>query len=275
MGWKAFVGGVLLAACGSTAQVRPPVEPAPRTPEPPPAAAAPAPLAAERASDRQESNVHVRGIEGSMSSYDVNQTMERRSDELSACHAPRVRAVPALSGAIEYAIKVDAEGNVGDVTVKSSDVGDLVLERCIGEVIHGKPFPRPNGGDAKFTWSMTLEPAYASAAPEAWEAGQVDKALDKYLPDLHEACSDAKPARLGAIAYVNKKGRVVAASITPNGRASDEELDCLIGELRKWSMPRPKQSRFAKVSFSLSLAGRPRVGVKKVSMARPRPNKKR
>jgi hypothetical protein len=269
---RGWVVCVVLAACASGKEAqRSPEEP--RTPEPTPAPVVEAPPPAT-APDR-ESSVNVRGIEGSMSSYDVNQTMEGRSQELSACHAPRVRAVPALSGNIEYAIKVDAEGNVGDVAVRRSDVGDLALERCIGEVIQSKPFPRPNGGDAKFTWSMILEPAYASAAPEAWEAEQVDKALDKYLPDLHEACSDAKPARLGAIAYVNKKGRVVAASITPNGRASDEELDCLVSELRKWSLPRPKQSRFAKVSFSLSLAGRSPAKAKSVATTRPRPKKKR
>jgi hypothetical protein len=264
---------VVLAACASGKEAqRPPEEPRASEPTPSPVVEAAPPAAPEP--DPRESAVNIRGIEGSMSSYDVNQAMEGRSDALSACHAPRVRAVPALSGAIEYAIKVDAEGNVGDVAVRSSDVGDLALERCIGEVIESEPFPRPNGGDAKFTWSMILEPAYASAAPEAWQAEQVDKALDRYLPDLHEVCSDARPARLGAIAYVNKKGRVVAASITPNGRASDEELDCLVTELRKWSLPRPKQSRFAKVSFSLSLAGRSPVKAK-VAASRPKPKKKR
>jgi hypothetical protein len=268
-----WTGCLVMAACGGGAEVqRPPATPAPSEPvaversEPAPAAAQPPP-------DR-ESHVAVRGIEGSMSSYDVNNTMEERSGELSACHGPRVRVVPALSGAIEYAIKVDAEGNVGDVTVKSSDLGDLVLERCIGAVISGKPFPRPNGGDAKFTWSMTLEPAHASAVPEAWEAEQVDKALDRYLPELHETCSDAKPARLVATAYVNKRGRVLAASVRGKGGASDEELDCVISELRKWSMPRPK-SRFAKVSFSLALAGRTPAKAKAVVASKPRPKKKR
>jgi hypothetical protein len=250
-----FFVSATLVACGAATPREPTV--AAEQPEPEPQ---PEPVSERRpppAQDDADSKVAVRGIEGSMSSYDVNATMEGQGGELQACHEKRARAVPALSGAVEYRIRVDGEGKVNEVKVHGSDLGDLTLERCVGAVIERTPFPKPNGGDARFSWTMTLEPAYAAAVPEAWEAEQIEQVLDKRLSDLHEECDVEKHARhLGATAYVNKRGRVVAASVTGKSAASDEHLDCIVVELRKWPMPRPKHSRFAKVSFPLFSAQR-------------------
>nr|ANY58038.1 hypothetical protein [uncultured bacterium] len=240
---------VLLMACGG-AQANTPVEHAAAEPAPP-VRAAPAPVTSAPGAEAEatgESRLAVRGIEGSMSGHDVNQTMERRTSELAACQA---HAVPALTGAVVYGIKVDGEGQVNEVTLRSSDLGDRSLERCVAEVIERTPFPRPNGGNARFTWTMTLEPASARAVPEAWEREQIEQVIDKNLSELHEECKIESFARhLGATAYVNKRGRVIAASVTGKSGATDEHLDCVVLALRKWRMPKPKL-RFAKVSFPL------------------------
>ena len=254
-------------ACGGASL---PKEPA-HAPEPAPAALVetpPAPPPPAEQEEHAESRVKVRGIEGSMNGHDVRTTMEEQNDQLAACHEPRARVNPALSGEVEYGIKVDGEGRVGEVTVRRSDLGDRTHERCVSEVIARTPFPRPNGGDARFTWTLSLEPAYASAVPEAWEAEQIEKVIDKRMAALHADCNVESQARhLGATAYINKRGRVVAASVTGKSAASEEDLDCIVLELRKWPMPKPKHSRFAKVSFSLK-ASQP-------ALAQRRPSRKR
>lgn len=251
---RGVVGCVLLMACSgvqSQANLEP-VAPSEELAQTEPAPVEPVAQGDEAPEPEREHHMEkklaVRGIEGSMSSFDVNATMERQNAELAACQA---RAVPALTGVVVYGIQVDAQGTVHDVTVQSSDLGDRALERCVSDVIARTAFPRPNGGAARFTWTMTLEPASERSVPEAWEREQIERVLEKNLASLHEECGIASFARhLGATAYVNKKGRVVAAGVTGKSGATDEHLDCVVLSLRKWRMPKPKQ-RFAKVSFSL------------------------
>ena len=75
--------------------------------------------------------------------------------------------------------------------------------------------------------------------------------------------------KLDVTAYVNKKGRVVAASVMPRNGAEVEEADCIVLALRKWPMPRPKQKRFAKVSFELASAQPVLVAKAKVGKKSP------
>jgi hypothetical protein len=239
---------LVLAACGTTSQQAPVAHAPAHTPAPAVAQAEPAP-------PRVETPVKISGIEGSMSSYDVRATMDKRGAALGACHEPRARVVPALSGTIEFAIAVSGEGAVSEVSVASSDLGDRTLERCVSQVIAETAFPRPNGGDARVTWTMILEPTRASAAAEPWDRERIAKVLDKKLPELREECSVNGGGQFDVTAYVNKRGRVVAAGVTSRRAAKPEDLDCIVSELRSWSMPRPKTSRFAKVTFGLGSVG--------------------
>ncbi len=217
----------------------------------PTVAATPAP--APPAEHTRGEGVAVSGIEGSMSSYDVRTTMERRSVELAACHEPRARIVPALHGTVEFAIAVDREGHVGQVSVRASDLGDRTLEHCISDLIRDTPFPRPHGGDAQVTWTMMLEPTRAGLLAESWETEQVARVIDKHLETLQNDCGVTDPSEpLDVTAYVNKRGRVVSAGVISQHESTTQDLDCIVKELRSWPMPKPKHTRFAKVSFTLA-----------------------
>lgn len=215
-----------------------------------------------------------------MSSYDVRTTMERRGNELLACQEPRVRVVPVMAGTVEFAIQVDRQGKVGEVLVRASDLGDRVLERCISDVIVQTPFPPPNGGDAKVTWTMILEPARAGMEPELWEQEHIEKVIDEHLEELKTEC-DLPPQskKFDVTAYVNRRGRVVSASVMARGLAPSEHLDCIVEKLGQWPMPKPKTSRFAKVSFKLASVGKPREAERRQGRAksnvRSRPRRRR
>jgi hypothetical protein len=199
--------------------------------------------------ERANSTVKVRGIEGTMSSYDVRDAMERRNDEFAACHEPRASVVPVLSGSIEFGIQVFPDGRVGRVIVRASDLGDRVLERCFVEVITSKPFPRPNGGEANVTYTMLLEPAGSSDA-EAWEPSRLERLLAKREPTLRETCGIEGAASVTVTAYVNGNGRVIAAGVAGADGMTNEQFDCIADDLRSWPMPKARK-RWAKVSFAL------------------------
>lgn len=207
----------------------------------------------ERASPaaKAKQNVQVQGIEGTLHSFDVKVTMEQKTREFAACHEPRARRVPILSGSLEFGIQVEHTGTVLQVDLRTSDVGDRELERCFVEVIRATQFPKPNGGDANVTYTMLLAPGGKAREPEQWGSERVQHLLDKRGADLSEQCELPRGGDFTITAYVNKKGRVVAAGVTTRAPVEASQFDCISKALKRWPMPKPHKKRFAKVTFPL------------------------
>lgn len=198
--------------------------------------------------------VEVRGIEGTLGNFEVRVTMEQKSQDFAACHEPRASRVPPLSGSIEFAIHVKSTGEVIEVDLNSSDVGDRQLERCFIDVIRATQFPRPNGGDAKVSYTMLLGPARKGREPEQWAPDRVRRILSKHGGDVAEKCELPRGGAYTVTAYVNARGRILAAGVTSRAPTQAEQFDCIAESLRRWPMPRPSKKRFAKVTFPLRAA---------------------
>lgn len=199
--------------------------------------------------DKREKQVAVQGIEGTLSNFDVRVTMEKHGKQFGKCHEPRARKVPALAGAVEFKIHVLTSGEVSEVQVRVSDLGDRVLERCLSEVILASKFPQPHGGEADVTWNMLLEPR-KGRAPEQWETDRVERVLRKHRSELLETCDAKGGNSITVTAYVSSRGRVLSAGVAATKEWSDEQFDCIAEELRSWPMPKPRKG-VAKVSFPL------------------------
>lgn len=107
---------------------------------------------AETAAEAEERAVAVRGIEGTMSSYDVRATLDGRGEDFDRCHEPRRRG----RGKIEFRIRILPNGDVSDVNVRRSNVRNRELVGCYSEVIMASRFPPPHGGYADVTWSTKV-----------------------------------------------------------------------------------------------------------------------
>jgi hypothetical protein len=238
---------IFLTACAGTQVSAPPPE----------RASAPLPAResiAERET-RADSRVNVAGIEGSLSGSEVRRAMEKRGRAFAACHEARAKQLPRLAGSIEFAIRVAGDGQVLQVDVRASDLGDRQLERCFVEVIAGMPFPSPNGGEAKVTWTMALGPARPGADPEKWEKQRIQRVLSKRLPELRASCSLPHVGAFMVTAYINRSGRVVTAGVSTRDDTEPEQLDCIAEALRTWRMPSPRKGSLAKVRFPVGAAG--------------------
>ncbi len=199
--------------------------------------------------ERQEKHVAVQGIEGTLSNFDVRVTMEHHSKEFARCHETRARRVPHVAGNIEFKIHVLTSGEVSDVRVHASDLGDRPLERCLSEVIQNAKFPEPHGGEADVAWNMALAPS-GRAPAEVWETDRVERIVKKHKSDLLATCDARRAGPFQVTAYVSPSGRVLAAGVAAERSSSAEHFDCIAEELRSWPMPRPRKG-VAKVSFSL------------------------
>jgi hypothetical protein len=236
------MGGVV-GGCAGAAEVTPSAALQPQA-----AVAAPSVAQREAAADAR---VNVAGIEGTFSAYDVNRTVEGHAEAFAACHEPRARRIPPLGGRIAFGIEVAHSGEVKRVVVRHSDVGDRVLEQCFSDVIRAVQFPRPNGGDADVSWTTEISPPWASREPEVWDAERVKRVASKRSARLRERCELPRRRRVNVTAYVNRRGRVIAASVAPGAAHKPEQLDCIVDTLRSWTMPRPRKRRWAKVSFAI------------------------
>jgi hypothetical protein len=200
--------------------------------------------------------VQVQGIEGTLASFDVKVTMEKKAREFAACHEPRARRVPMLSGSIEFGIHVKHSGDVSGVELRSSDVGDRELERCFADVIRNMQFPRPNGGDANVSYTMFLGPPHKGREPEVWTEGRVQHLVQKRLSEVRAECALERGEAFTVTAYVNARGKVIAAGVAAKTVIETERFDCIADQLARWPMPKPSKKRVAKVTFALPTNGR-------------------
>jgi hypothetical protein len=195
--------------------------------------------------------VEVKGIEGTLGNFEVKTAMEQKAREFAACHEPRASRVPPLSGSVEFAIVVKKTGDVMEVELRNSDIGDRALERCLMDVVRATHFPKPNGGDAKVSYTMLLGPARKGREPEQWDADRVRRISSKHGADVAEKCELPRGGAYTVTAYVNAQGRILAAGVTSRAPTESEQFDCIADSLRGWPMPRPSKKRFAKVTFPL------------------------
>jgi hypothetical protein len=143
-----------------------------------------------------------------------------------------------------------SSGEVSDVFVRVSDLGDRVLERCLSEVIQAAHFPAPHGGEADVTWNMLLEPARKGRAPEQWETAHVERVLRKLGGEVLATCDAKRGGPITVTAYVSRSGKVLAAGLSAARQSPPEQFDCIAEELRSWPMPKARKG-IAKVSFPL------------------------
>ena len=105
----------VFAACGSDAPAR----------RPDAAPAAPGrPWRSPRPSRRRRPpTVAIKGLTGTLNQDDVHQTMDAQQPAFDACIGESRRSLRWVSGAIRFAFKVGAEGQVEDVHPIESTIG--------------------------------------------------------------------------------------------------------------------------------------------------------
>jgi TonB family protein len=193
----------------------------------------------------------VAGLTGSLSPYEVREALEPRAEEFGACFVRASRRLRGLGGRIQLAFHVDATGRVETVRAADSTIGHRAVERCLLEVAAETRFPRPQGGEADFSWPLEMD---SVSEPTTWDPSRIDGVVRRFGPRVLETCvaEGADRPAFQVTTYVSRSGRVIAAGAVMLGAAddaSDESLDCVASQVRRWRMPRA--TRNAKVTFEL------------------------
>jgi hypothetical protein len=185
----------------------------------------------------------------------VKVKIEAHNKDFAACQASRPRKSQQLAGSMEFGIHVKHSGDVSDVDLRNSDVGDRALERCFIDVIRSVHFPRPNGGDANVTYTMLLGPEGKAREAEEWSPGRVQHVVAKHGEDVRAECALPNGEVFTVTAYINGSGRVISAGVAGKAMSEVERFDCIAEKLSGWEMPKPTKKRLAKVTFPLRSSG--------------------
>ena len=196
----------------------------------------------------------AQGLTGSLSTIEVARALEPRSGPFSDCFADHSHRMSTVGGRVEFAFRVAVNGDVASVKPTDSTVGHREIERCLVDIARGTRFPRPHGGEAEFTWSLELDPPDDVRHPITWDPSRVAAVVRRRGREaLAECRQDGRAAgtsRFQVTTYVSRQGRVLAAGAVADADESEDSLDCIVREVRRWQMPRHRQ-HLAKVTFDL------------------------
>jgi hypothetical protein len=111
---------------------------------------------ASYADDGSSPQMTVSGEEGTLNAADVENALNAHFGEIRDCYRLGRKAAPRAV----LRLFVDAKGEVDDVTIVESSIGNHVIERCIADICLGVIFERPAGNKpTTFDYPVEFRPA--------------------------------------------------------------------------------------------------------------------
>ena len=200
--------------------------------------AEPAPAKIARGATSVESEIgglNEEAMDRAFASLEVQRCLTEGSSRLSA-----------IGGEFKLRLRINREGSARWAYVSESTLGDRVTEKCLIDLVRGRSWPKPLGGEGLAEKSFAID---APTAPVLLEEKRM-------LPDVTGARAAASRCRHGikgsffATVYVRPDGRISAAGVAPPSERGEDVADCVVDALLKLRF-RPSAPRAAKVSFEI------------------------
>jgi hypothetical protein len=190
------------------------------------------------------------GLTGSLSSVDVNRSLEPRQEEFARCF-DEVGRLRAIGGIARLQFRIDRRGRVLSVHPVDSTVGHRAVERCLVDVAAETEFPPPNGaGEATFTYQVALDPPEGVREPMTLDPSRVAAVVRRRSREVLQRCRpDGTDWGFQVTTYISTSGRVVSAGAAATCAEAAQNADCVVQAVRRWRMP--AANRQAKVTFEL------------------------
>jgi hypothetical protein len=166
--------------------------------------------------------------------------------EVQRCLTEGSSRLSAIGGEFKLKLRINREGGARWAYVSESTLGDRATEKCLLDLVRGRSWPKPLGGEG------LAEKAFAIDAPTA----PVLLEEKRMLPDVTRARAAASRCRHGvkgsffATVHVRPDGRVSAAGVAPPSERGEDVADCVVDALLKLRF-RSSAPRAAKVSFEI------------------------
>jgi len=213
---------------------------------------------------------------GALDQRSVDKVMDKRARTLSACYGQAGHAQRYASGEVSLRFYVTSFGEVSNVLITASQLGNFAVERCL--VAEGKriAFPAPQGGKATdFEYSLQFRSGRETSLVD-WDGEVVARPVAAQVPQLGP-CGVLGPAPVRAVVYIEPGGSVGSVGLASPSPLDTEASACAVSRIRRWRLPNDR-SHVVRTSFTMNpgapptmAEGSPRPAVRLVKRVTPRP----
>ena len=200
--------------------------------------------------DDDEPGLEVKGLKGSLSSYDIQAGVEPHAGSISACYSSNLKKRRYLGGDITFKFTVKIDGDVKLVQLSKSDLGAWDVEKCMLSVARTMKFAAPKGGEAEFTLPLEFD----ATRSVIWLEEEAGLAQVKELKgELGSCASETKtraPNDVMVTLYVGRRGAVTSVGFASPAKQpiADDWADCAEAKIRAWVLADPL-GKVAKIAF--------------------------
>ena len=97
----------------------------------------------------------VTGGEGELNAGAVASAIRGANGRFQACYNLELRSNPSLSGRLSVNLTIGAAGCATSVSTSGMGGG---VGSCVASAVRALSFPRPTGGDVRFSFSLNFSP---------------------------------------------------------------------------------------------------------------------
>jgi hypothetical protein len=190
---------------------------------------------------------------GALDQRDVDRVLDKRVQSLTPCYEQAGDAQKYAGGEVKLRFFVTKVGEVSNVLVVASDLGNYEVERCLVTEGRKLKFPPPRGDHATdFEYSLRFQSS-GSARVVEWE----DEILAKDVAQLSHglaSCGSLGPTPVRAVVYIQPGGNVASVGLACAGPMDVEASACAVEQIRKWRL-RDNKSHIVRAGFMVSTTG--------------------
>jgi hypothetical protein len=199
--------------------------------------------------DEPDSAVGVELERGFLNQNEVNAVLEKHTATLISCYERAGEARRYAAGTVKLRFLVAASGEVTDVLVVGSQLGNYPVERCL--VVEGRkiPFPKPGGGrPCDFDYELEFRSSQPHSVVDL-KADHFGRKLSGRVPALGR-CGSPGDGAVAAVAYIRPGGQVVSVGLQSNKPIDTLAAKCVVDQIHSWKL-RGKKGNLVRTQFPI------------------------
>jgi TonB family protein len=209
-----------------------------------------APPTADDAPSTPAPDMKVDAELGVLDTAAVEETLQGRLGDVRACYRRAGKAQDYAGGRVLLRFLVEGSGQVQDVWVVESSLGNYSVERCLVDLGRGVVFEAPTGGKATtFDYPVEFRSTNEVAVLDV-DGLKIDHDVAAFLPQL-AACGPVAKEAVAAIIYIEPNGFPGSVGLASNVALDEGAGDCAVQTIRRWKMSATLPGRVLRAGFSI------------------------
>jgi hypothetical protein len=189
---------------------------------------------------------------GALDQRDVDKVLDREVQKLTPCYQQAGEAQRYAGGDVKLRFFVTSHGEVSNVLVVESAVGNFEVERCLITEGRRLKFPPPDGARATdFEYSLRFESSGAVKVIDRDEEA-LAHTVARLIPQL-ASCGSLGPKPVRAVVYIQPGGTVASVGLACPSPIDMSASACAVEQIRKWRLPDDHQ-HIVRASFLVPAA---------------------